>query len=172
MSFPPNTKEYNRNDVGPQGALVRDSHTLCEPARADADSPSQLVGERLSENSHSRPSLSPSRAQLRSTQQSKGRSWPQILVGESLLRKVRERKMISGSHDPTALQEFRAALATRDPKTVATYLTTMRDFVTWLATQPGGDSWLHGLAPTRWPSSKHTKQGAFSVAPVLPVGGG
>ena len=50
MSFPPNIKEYNRNDVGPQGALVRDSHTLCEPTRADADSPSQLVGERLSEN--------------------------------------------------------------------------------------------------------------------------
>ncbi len=37
--------------------------------------------------------------------------------------------MASGSNDPAALQEFRAALATRDPKTVATYLTTMRDFV-------------------------------------------
>lgn len=53
--------------------------------------------------------------------------------------------MISGGHDPAALQEFRAALATRDPKTVATYLTTMRDFVTWLATQPGGIPFHFGL---------------------------
>lgn len=53
--------------------------------------------------------------------------------------------MLSGSHDPVALEEFRAALATRDPKTVATYLTTMRDFVTWLATQPGGTPFHFGL---------------------------
>jgi len=48
-------------------------------------------------------------------------------------------------NDPAALQEFRAALATRDPKTVATYLTTMRDFVTWLVTQPGGTPFHFGL---------------------------
>jgi site-specific recombinase XerD len=53
--------------------------------------------------------------------------------------------MASGSHDPAALQEFRTALATRDPKTVATYLTTMRDFVAWLATQPGGIPFHVGL---------------------------
>ncbi len=53
--------------------------------------------------------------------------------------------MLSGSHDPAALQEFRAALGTRDPKTIATYLTTMRDFVTWLATQPGGTPFHFGL---------------------------
>jgi Phage integrase, N-terminal SAM-like domain len=39
---------------------------------------------------------------------------------------------------PSALQEFEAALGARDPKTVATYLTTMRGFVAWLAIQPGG----------------------------------
>ena len=37
------------------------------------------------------------------------------------------------SNDPAIFQEFRNALGTRDPKTVAAYLTTMRDFVTWLA---------------------------------------
>jgi len=30
-------------------------------------------------------------------------------------------------------KEFREALGTRDPKTIATYLATMRDFVAWLA---------------------------------------
>jgi hypothetical protein len=48
-------------------------------------------------------------------------------------------------NDPAALQEFRAALATRDPKTVATYLTTMRGFVAWLAMQPGGIPFHVGL---------------------------
>ena len=42
------------------------------------------------------------------------------------------------SSDPSVLQEFGAALGARDPKTITTYLTTMRDFVTWLAAQPGG----------------------------------
>lgn len=42
------------------------------------------------------------------------------------------------SGDPAVLQEFEAALGARDPKTVTTYLTTIRDFVTWLAAQPGG----------------------------------
>ncbi len=46
--------------------------------------------------------------------------------------------MASGSTDPAVFQEFRDALGTRDPKTIATYLTTMRDFVAWLAAQPGG----------------------------------
>lgn len=41
-------------------------------------------------------------------------------------------------NDPAIFQEFREALGTRDPKTIATYLTTMRDFVAWLAIQPGG----------------------------------
>src|SRR5438552_1569624 len=40
--------------------------------------------------------------------------------------------------DPATFQGFREALGTRDPKTIATYLTTMRGFVAWLATQPGG----------------------------------
>jgi hypothetical protein len=42
------------------------------------------------------------------------------------------------SNDPAIFEEFRAALGTRDPKTVATYLATMRDFVTGYAEQPGG----------------------------------
>ena len=37
--------------------------------------------------------------------------------------------MPTRSDDPSALQEFAASLGTRDPKTVATYLTTVRDFV-------------------------------------------
>ena len=53
--------------------------------------------------------------------------------------------MPSESHDPATLQEFRVAPATRDPKTVATYLTTMRDFVAWLATKPGGTPFHVGL---------------------------
>jgi Phage integrase, N-terminal SAM-like domain len=46
--------------------------------------------------------------------------------------------MHTRSDDPQALQEFAASIGTRDPKTVATYQTTMRDFVAWLAIQPGG----------------------------------
>jgi site-specific recombinase XerD len=42
------------------------------------------------------------------------------------------------SDDSPALQEFAASLGTRDPKTIATYLTTVRDFVAWLALRPGG----------------------------------
>ncbi|MBO0783967.1 MAG: site-specific integrase [Ktedonobacteraceae bacterium] len=40
--------------------------------------------------------------------------------------------------DPALFQEFRQVLGARDPKTVAAYLTTMRDFAAWLAAQPGG----------------------------------
>jgi site-specific recombinase XerD len=49
------------------------------------------------------------------------------------------------SHEPPSLQEFAAALAARDPKTVATYVTTARHFVAWLATQPGGTPFHLGL---------------------------
>ena len=44
--------------------------------------------------------------------------------------------MLTRNDDPAALQEFAASLGARDPKTIATYLTTTRDFVTWLALQP------------------------------------
>jgi site-specific recombinase XerD len=53
--------------------------------------------------------------------------------------------MSEGPNDPAIFQEFREALGTRDPKTIATYLTTMRDFVAWLATQPGGAPFHLGL---------------------------
>jgi hypothetical protein len=53
--------------------------------------------------------------------------------------------MPTRSDDPRALQEFAASLGARDPKTVATYLTTVRDFVTWLTSQPGGTSFHLGL---------------------------
>lgn len=46
--------------------------------------------------------------------------------------------MTAKSTDSPPLQEFAASLGARDPKTVVTYLTTMRNFVDWLATQPGG----------------------------------
>ena len=53
--------------------------------------------------------------------------------------------MPTRSDDPQSLQEFAASLGTRDPKTVATYLTTVRDFVAWLAIQPGGTPFHLGL---------------------------
>ncbi len=53
--------------------------------------------------------------------------------------------MHTRSDDPQALQEFAASLGTRDPKTVATYQTTVRDFVAWLAIQPGGTPFHLGL---------------------------
>lgn len=53
--------------------------------------------------------------------------------------------MHTRSDDPPVLQEFAASLGTRDPKTVATYLTTVRDFVAWLALQPGGTVFHLGL---------------------------
>jgi site-specific recombinase XerD len=53
--------------------------------------------------------------------------------------------MPSEGNDPAIFQTFRDALLTRDPKTVAAYLTTMRHFVTWLASQPGGTPFHVGL---------------------------
>ncbi len=53
--------------------------------------------------------------------------------------------MTTRSNDSVPLQEFAAAVGTRDPKTVAAYLTTLRDFVDWLATQPGGTPFHLGL---------------------------
>jgi integrase len=48
-------------------------------------------------------------------------------------------------NDPATFQEFREALGTRDPKTIATYLTTMRGFVASLAMQPSGTPFHLGL---------------------------
>ncbi len=48
--------------------------------------------------------------------------------------------MATSASDPPPLQAFQAALVTRHPLTRATYLGTLRDFLTWLAMQPGGDS--------------------------------
>ena len=53
--------------------------------------------------------------------------------------------MPTRSDDPQALQEFVGALGARDPKTVTTYLSTVRDFVAWLALQPGGAPFHLGL---------------------------
>ena len=53
--------------------------------------------------------------------------------------------MPTRSDDPRVLQEFVASLGARDPKTVATYQTTVRDFVAWLALQPGGTPFHLGL---------------------------
>lgn len=53
--------------------------------------------------------------------------------------------MVDVRHDPVVFQEFREALGTRDPKTIATYLVTIREFVAWLATQPGGTPFHLGL---------------------------
>lgn len=49
------------------------------------------------------------------------------------------------SNDPAVFQEFREALGTCNPKTITVYLTTMRGFLAWLATQPGGTPFHMGL---------------------------
>ena len=43
--------------------------------------------------------------------------------------------------DPEPLRAFAQALAGKDPKTIAAYLGTLRDFVAWLSTRPdtGGE---------------------------------
>ncbi len=46
--------------------------------------------------------------------------------------------MPASSTDPLPLQEFHASLVTRHPLTQRAYLGTIRDFLAWLATQPGG----------------------------------
>jgi Phage integrase, N-terminal SAM-like domain len=53
--------------------------------------------------------------------------------------------MPTRSDESPVLQEFAASLGARDPKTVTTYLTTVRDFVGWLAIQPGGTAFHLGL---------------------------
>ncbi len=55
------------------------------------------------------------------------------------------KEMVDIRNDLAVFQEFREALGTRDPKTVAAYLTTMLDFVAWLAAQPGGTPFHLGL---------------------------
>jgi site-specific recombinase XerD len=40
--------------------------------------------------------------------------------------------------DPTSFEAFAAFLGGREPKTVQTYLSTLRDFAAWLANKPGG----------------------------------
>src|SRR5262245_49697523 len=40
--------------------------------------------------------------------------------------------------DPEPLHAFELALAGKDPQTIAAYLGTLRDFVAWIATRPGG----------------------------------
>src|SRR5260370_38826446 len=97
-----------------------------------------LGGEHSSENSTTRTSSTNSSSHRRFAKQTNRESWREILVGESFTPKVRRRSMPTRSDDPQALQELAARLGTRDPKTIATYLTTVRDFVTWLALQPPG----------------------------------
>ncbi|GHO58681.1 hypothetical protein [Ktedonobacter robiniae] len=81
-------------------------------------------------------------------------------------------------------EEFRDVLGTRDPKTVAIYLATMRDFVSWRAEQPGGtpfhlglliETAVHGYLDSRKtsrPCAPYPEQGAFRTTPFLPVGDG
>ena len=93
--------------------------------------------------------------------------------------------MSTRSDDPRALQQFAASLGTRDPKTVATYLITVRDFVAWLTLQPGGTSfhlglvtetagstWVHGFSGYHEPHATHAEQSALGIAPLLSVGCG
>jgi hypothetical protein len=92
--------------------------------------------------------------------------------------------MTSRNNDPTIFQEFREALGTRDPKTTATYSTTMRDFMAWLAAQPGGTPFHLGLLTEtavrgymdslqragRAPRTREPR--TFRAPPFLPVGDG
>ena len=47
--------------------------------------------------------------------------------------------------DPEPLRAFARALGGKDPKTVAAYVGTLRDFVAWLAQHPGGSPFAVGL---------------------------
>lgn len=47
--------------------------------------------------------------------------------------------MTASAPDPLLLQDFRSSLVTRHPLTQRAYLGTLRDFLVWLATQPGGE---------------------------------
>jgi hypothetical protein len=53
--------------------------------------------------------------------------------------------MHTASEDSSPLQEFAAALGAHDPKAIATYLSTVRDFVAWRASQPAGIPFHLGL---------------------------
>lgn len=46
--------------------------------------------------------------------------------------------MAPSAPDLPLLQSFQAALVTRHPLTQRAYLGMLRDFLAWLATQPGG----------------------------------
>ena len=60
--------------------------------------------------------------------------------------------MSTMSDEAPSLQEFTAALAARDPKTVATYLTTARDFIEELRSEGVAMSaeQLRHLSPMDW----------------------
>jgi hypothetical protein len=85
------------------------------------------------------------------------------------------KKIPDVNHDPVIFQEFRDALGARDPKTVAAYLATMRDFVAWLTEQPGGASFHLGLLTETavrgyldWGAcASYSEQGAFWAPPLL-----
>lgn len=60
-------------------------------------------------------------------------------------------------NDPPLFQKFRDVFGMRDSKTVATYLTTRRGFMIWMAAQPGGTAYHpqlrhSGRASSRLPS--------------------
>jgi hypothetical protein len=74
--------------------------------------------------------------------------------------------MPTRSDDSRSLQEFAASLGARDPKTVATYLTTVRDFVAWLALQPGGTPFHLGLV------TETAVRGCFIRVGTSSLGGG
>ena len=88
------------------------------------------------------------------------------------------------SSDSPPLREFAAALGARDPKTVATYLTTVRDAGGVAGNATCGNAvssrpcdrdsrtWLHGFPGHCKPRATHTEQSPLSVAPLLPVGRG
>ncbi len=56
--------------------------------------------------------------------------------------------MPTTNDDRRAVEEFAASLGARDPKTIATYRSVLRHFITWLALQPGGTPFHLGLVTT------------------------
>ena len=87
-------------------------------------------------------------------------------------------------NDLVIFQAFQDALGAGTPKTIATYLTTMRDFVTWPAAQPGGtpfhlglqtETAVRGYLDSLKQAGRAPRTGeprAVWVAPVLPVDNG
>jgi hypothetical protein len=112
------------------------------------------------------------------------RHYSQNLVGESSRTGVRPSMpaFTLREDDPESFHTFVATLDRNDDKTIAAYLTTLRDLAAWLATQPDRIPFhpalltvtaLEGyfcLPGGRTAGAAHPRQGTHRDYPLLPLG--